>query len=94
MADLSFKPDPEPPAPPKPDKPPHPAWVAGCKSGLLTVLTFLFLLLMLFVMCGGFLATNHQLQQMGKKIDDLQKDVNELKAQKPADKKVMPPADD
>jgi hypothetical protein len=94
VADLSFKPDPEPPTPPKPEKPPHPPWVAGCKSGLLTVLTFLFLLLMLFVMCGGFIATNQHLERLNKKIDDVQKDVNELKVEKPADKKVMPPAGD
>ena len=55
MADLSFRPDPEPPPAPKPDKPPPPPWVAGCKSGLLTVLSFFFLLFLMFMMCAGFL---------------------------------------
>ncbi len=93
MADLSFRPDPEPPPPPKPERRPPP-WVAGCKSGLLTVLSFFFLLFLMFMMCAGFLVTNHHLEAVNKKIDELQKDVNDLKTQKPDDKKVMPPAGD
>ena len=92
MADLSFRPDPELPASPKPEKPPAPAWVGGCKSGLLTVLTFFFLLAMVFATCAGFAATNHHIGELGKKIDALQKDVNDLKTQKPEEKKAMPPA--
>ncbi len=93
MADLSFRPDPEPPPPPKPERRP-PVWVAGCKSGLLTVLSFFFLLFLMFTMCTGFLVTNHNLEAVNKKIDDLRKDVNDLKTQKADDKKVMPPAGD
>jgi hypothetical protein len=94
MADLSFRPDPEPQpeAKPRTEKTPHPPWVAGCKSGLMTVLTFFFLLFMVFVMCAGFLVTNHHLEVVDKKLDDLQKNVNDLRSQKPDDKKVMPPA--
>ena len=92
MADLSFKPDPEPPAPSKPDRPPAPAWLTGCKSGLLTVLSFFFLLAMTLVMCAGFFTTHHRLGEMEHKIDELQKDVKGLKADKPDDKKLMPPA--
>ena len=94
MADLSFRPDPEPqPEPPrKTEKGPPPPWVTGCKSGLLTVLTFFFLLFMMFMTCAGILVTNHHLEALNKKIDDLQKDVNDLKSQNADDKKVMPPA--
>jgi len=95
MADLSFRPDPEPhpEAAPKTQKQP-PTWLAGCKSSMLTVLAFLFLLTMTFGMCAGFFATNHHIGDLNRKIDELQKDVSELKERKSDDKRVMPPAGD
>ncbi|HVS40097.1 MAG TPA: hypothetical protein VMS17_31350 [Gemmataceae bacterium] len=94
MVDLSFRPDPEPTAEPQQKAPQTPPpWIAGCKSSMLTVLTFFFLLAMTFLSCAGFLITNAHLAQVSKKVDELQKDVNDLKPPKPDDKKGGPARD-
>jgi hypothetical protein len=84
MADL-FKPDPD--HPPSPAiRPPPPAWVAGCKSGLLTILSFFFLLIMLVVTIGSAIGLHHHMRMLEEKVDHLQSKMDELKP-KPDDKK-------
>ena len=98
MADLSFRPDPEPHAPPAgPTKPPAPAWVAGLKGGLLTALRFLcsaailvILIAGLAVLGGGVRQANMKLDRMQRRLDELEKKIGDRKADEP---KAMPPAD-
>jgi hypothetical protein len=85
MADL-FKPDPEHPQPAPGVKPPPPAWVTGCKSGLLTVLSFFFLLVVLLVTIGSAIGLHHHMRQLEEKMDRIQTKVDELK-QKSEEKK-------
>ena len=98
MADLSFRPDPEPPpaAPPNPAKPPAPAWVAGLKSGLLTVCKFLCILVVTIIMIVGLTSiggavhrANMRLDKIQQKLDELEKKIDDKKTDDP---KVMPPA--
>jgi len=97
MPDL-FAPDPEHHAPaPQRAKPPAAAWVAGCKSGLLTVLAFFFLLAMTVIMFIGFVVVSHGVHQANVKIDKIQRQLDGMEKRgddgKPGDKKMMPSAD-
>ena len=56
MADLSFRPDPDPhPAPTSSANPPASAWVAGLKSGLLTALKYLCILAVTIILVIGLM---------------------------------------